>query len=108
MAHVPWWEDIYVKNVNFMSKSQRYEQILVHENPLRLWNSTTFETNVSKTFLYYFSKSKDGNHLILEDTLASSKKEKKPKMKKLQCLLSLIAHPSSQEFISVSVNEASY
>ena len=36
MVHVPRWEDIYVKNVNCMSKSQRYEQILVHENPLRL------------------------------------------------------------------------
>ena len=82
MVHVPWWEDIYVKNVNFMSKSQRYEQILVHENPLRLWNPTTFETNVSNPFLYYFSKSKDGNHLILEDTLASLKKDNEPKMKK--------------------------
>ena len=40
MMHFPWWEDIYVKNVNQLSKSQRDEQILVHENLLRLWDST--------------------------------------------------------------------
>ena len=40
MMHFPWWEDIYVKNVNQLSKNQRYEQILVHENLLRLWDST--------------------------------------------------------------------